>query len=51
MRSDTLMGIVKIGKRKSPLQGCYMHSVIQTDLKINSWTIKLILPLIPKNMV
>ena len=47
VRSDTLLGIVKIGKRQAPEQGCYMHVVLQSDIKVNSWMIKIALPLLP----
>ena len=47
VRSDTLQGIVKIGKRKFPERGCYMHVVLQSDVKVNSWMVKLALPLLP----
>ena len=47
VRSTTLQGIVKIGKRKFPDKGCYMHVVLQSDIKVNSWMIKLALPLLP----
>jgi hypothetical protein len=47
VRSDTLQGIVKIGKRKFPEKGCYMHVVLQSDIKVNSWMIKVALPLLP----
>ena len=47
VRSDTLQGIVKIGKRKFPEKGCYMHVVVQSDIKVNGWMIKVALPLLP----
>ena len=66
VRSDSIVGIIRIGRiatwpaamehlRKHEVDlsqgGCYMHYINQTDIKIGGWTQKLLIPIIPKNLM
>ena len=46
-----MIGINKIGKHTDGKPGCYIHTIVQTDLKINSTIMKLILPILPRSSV
>jgi hypothetical protein len=48
-RSYSIVGINKIGKLESG--GCYLHVISQTDLKVPTWIINSIIPLIPLQMI
>jgi len=49
-RSDSLLGINIMGKRKNGEPGCYLHSISQTDVKISPWFNSVLLPIVAKNM-
>lgn len=45
VRSYSLVGVFKIGVH--PTGGCYLHVISQTDIKMPTWVINSIIPLIP----
>lgn len=47
VRAESILGIQRIGKRKDG-EGCYLHAIVQTDVKVSSWTNKLLYPIMPK---
>ena len=49
-RSDSLLGINRMGKRTDGKPGCYLHSIVQTDVKISPWFNNVLLPIVAKNM-
>jgi len=51
VRGHTLMGLNRFGKCKDGRPGCYFESIVQTDCKLNSWTMSLVGPLMPKGFL
>jgi len=50
VRADALIGVSRFGRRRDG-PGCYYETICQTDCKINSWTMKVVAPLMPKGMI
>jgi len=51
VRGYTLMGLNRFGKCKDGKPGCYYETIVQTDVKLNSWTSALVAPLMPKGFL
>ena len=47
VRSDSLLGINRMGRRKDGKPGCYLHCIVQTDVKTPRWTHRLLAPIFP----
>ena len=51
IRADALIGLTRFGKRRDGQPGCFYESIVQTDCKINSFTIFLVAPLMPISLM
>ena len=51
VRADALIGLTRFGKRRDGHPGCFYESIVQTDCKINSWSMSLIAPLMPRTLM
>ena len=50
VRAHANLGIQKIGRNKNGKAGCFMHSIVQTDVKVSAWTTKILYPMVPKQV-
>ena len=50
VRSDSLLGIQRMGRRKDGKPGCYLHCIVQTDVKTSAWTVKMLYPIAPTQL-
>ena len=51
VRADSILGINRFGKRRDGGPGCIFESISQNDCKINSFTMNIVKPLLPKTMI
>lgn len=52
VRADTVVGFTRIGRLSADEGGgLYVHSFVQTDIKVSGWILKIVLAQLPAGMV